>query len=198
MFEEGRITLSTPSHISLLIHSTFNASIPASHMDEYEFIEGEDEQDEGKDPEIMSSLQDGGYWRHKKTKERLGGSSSSADGGLVSFIVISLTISPPTLSVCGSLLARPFDVPPPSSTTLASTLSAAERYAFGGEFEEAGAGKPRSAEGLHSKAIKKSTRRVRWEEDEDDDDDDDDDPSPAKAGSGREVGPAPRGKHVTF
>ncbi|CAO1634710.1 unnamed protein product [Sympodiomycopsis kandeliae] len=170
---QGRITLSTPSHVSLLIHSTFNASIPSNHMEDYEYVEGHSgnaasNEDEEGDEEMLdgNDQDDDGYWRHKKTKERLGGSTD----GLVTFIVIGLTISSPSLSLTGSLLSKPFSIPPPRST-MNLTSQTANTYGIGNSADSG----PTSAKVTFAAdtneddaaAIKKATRKVRWEEDDD-------------------------------
>lgn len=100
---EGRINLSSPDHISLLVHRTFNISIPRHHIpsDVWEFEYGPAENDpefggndqeeaKGGDgaeekPEGTSEETDSGSgrWVNRSTGERLGGSSA-----VVEFTVI--------------------------------------------------------------------------------------------------------------
>lgn len=122
-----------------------------------------------------------GYWRHKVTRERLGAST----GGRVQFAIVSLTISPPSLSLSGSLLDRPFDVPPPRSLGLSAGA--------GGWTPSNAAAKGMQKE--DREAIKKATRRVRWEEDDEESDDDDAGLPGAGGGGGPEI---KAGKHVKF
>ena len=86
---DGKINLSSPDHISLLVHRTFNVSIPRHHIttDSYEFEYGPAE----NDPEFGVGQEDkpegeaaeegvdgGGRWVHKMTGIKLG----DADGYL--------------------------------------------------------------------------------------------------------------------
>lgn len=69
---EGRLSVCSPDHISILIHRTFNVSIPRHHIpDEWEFEYGPAD----NDPEFAADAQaeeegsDGGKWVHKSTGE---------------------------------------------------------------------------------------------------------------------------------
>ncbi|KAI0769756.1 hypothetical protein BD413DRAFT_556633 [Trametes elegans] len=128
----GKINLCSPDHISLLVHRTFNVSIPRHHIttDEYEFEYGPAENDpefgagdpsaeqdpaaEGGDGQV----QGGGRWVHKTTGTKLG----DAEGNL-QFTVIGLTIANQMLSLVGSIQADPFSpehVPKAPVTTATS------------------------------------------------------------------------------
>jgi DNA-directed RNA polymerase I subunit RPA43 len=65
----GKVSLCSPDHLSLLIHETFNASIPRSHIQthsyEFQYTSDEDD-DEQEEPESSS-----GKWVHKLTAEPL-------------------------------------------------------------------------------------------------------------------------------
>lgn len=183
---EGKISLSAPSHVSLLLQGTFNASISAPHISEkhWEFVyndadgsdgkagragksagdgddssiddagEGaEDKQDEEEEEEDYSN-QSIGYWRNKKDGTRLG-----EESGKVTFTVISMTVANGMLSLHGSLLKRPFSVPPPSSEETKMSLLP-QQIAFGALAH--GANEPLSSSG----------KRVRWHDEEEEDDDD--------------------------
>ncbi|CAL1706641.1 unnamed protein product [Somion occarium] len=82
----GKVNLCSPDHISLLLHRTFNVSIPRHHIpaDQWEFEYGPAE----NDPEFGSgtveetteeakqgdgNIEGGGRWVHKLTGEPLGG-----------------------------------------------------------------------------------------------------------------------------
>lgn len=106
---EGQIQLSTPSHISLLVHGIFNASITSAHLPSnfdqsrsskdtvyqwHEFENGEEnvvrmEDVKNEDDIPNESLADDvaekstGYWVNKETKEILGGK----DGKVVFTVV---------------------------------------------------------------------------------------------------------------
>jgi hypothetical protein len=83
----GRVNLCSPDHISLLVHRTFNVSIPRHHIptDHWEFEYGAAENDPefgpqaaaggGEQSEEGSSSQgeEGGKWIHSITGEKLGG-----------------------------------------------------------------------------------------------------------------------------
>jgi len=91
----GKINLCSPDHISLLVHRTFNVSIPRHHIpaDTWEFEYGPAENDpefglaaqEGDedDSQAVEHSSSGGRWIHKVTGEVLDGSK-----GLLEFTVI--------------------------------------------------------------------------------------------------------------
>lgn len=133
----GSITLSSPSHVSLLLYGTFNAAISAPHLplSEWEFCHYEDE--------ARADERSVGYWRHRRTHERLGGESQTLE-----FTVISMTIANHMLSLHGSLLPEPFSVPPPRPGSL--------------EFEVA---VPEASEPAREPEHEEpAPRRVRWED----------------------------------
>lgn len=106
----GKFSLSSPDHISLLVHRTFNVSIPRHHIetDQFEFHYGPLENDPEFGPNAPSK-QDGetqstGRWVHKITSDPLGG-----EDGQLEFTVIGLTVANEMLSLVGSLQAKPFD-----------------------------------------------------------------------------------------
>ncbi|KAH6914087.1 hypothetical protein BKA70DRAFT_1260398 [Coprinopsis sp. MPI-PUGE-AT-0042] len=111
---KGRIILSSPDHISLLVHRTFNVSIPRHHIPssqwEFEYGPAEndpefaqeaeaeaDENEDGEDEEAST-----GKWVHRKTGERLGGESRTLE-----FTVIGLTVANEMLSLVGSIQKDP-------------------------------------------------------------------------------------------
>jgi DNA-directed RNA polymerase I subunit RPA43 len=87
----GRVTLCSPDHVSLLVHRTFNVSIPRHHIptDHWEFEYGPAENDpefgnvdddmdaettadaQGEDPQATTDQR--GRWVHTVTGDRLGG-----------------------------------------------------------------------------------------------------------------------------
>ncbi|KAJ3868532.1 hypothetical protein EV359DRAFT_32030 [Lentinula novae-zelandiae] len=111
----GKISLCSPDHISLLVHKTFNVSIPRHHIptQEWEFEYGAAENDPefgaGAGVEGMrtgSELDDGegnGRWIHKVTASSIGG-----EDGYLEFTVIGLTVANEMLSLMGSLHRDPF------------------------------------------------------------------------------------------
>lgn len=168
------------------MYATFNASISSDHMTDYEFIEsssppadgaGQTEGEEGAG--AGETEEDYGYWRHKVTRERLGAST----GGRVQFAIVSLTISPPSLSLSGSLLDRPFEVAPPRTV--------GHSAGSGGWTPSNAAAKGMQKE--DREAIKKATRRVRWEED--DEESEEEEGGLPSGGGGPEI---KAGKHVKF
>lgn len=86
---EGRINLSSPDHVSLLVHRTFNVSILRQHLpfERYEFEYGPAENDpefgvrvasgaSSPGPEVAGEEQevrDPGRWVHRSTGIPLGG-----------------------------------------------------------------------------------------------------------------------------
>lgn len=119
---EGKISLSSPSHVSLLLDGLFNASISSQHIDlsQWEFVHedpeaADQEGGQGGDEESQPVGEDDedaphslGYWRNKHDFGRLGGTD-----GKVTFTVVSMTVAKRMLTLHGSLLSRPFSVPPP-------------------------------------------------------------------------------------
>ena len=71
MSVKGTITLSSPSHVSLLLYDTFNAAVSAPHIpaDAWEFVHysdvGESQRQDAKDRSV-------GFWQNKETGQRLG------------------------------------------------------------------------------------------------------------------------------
>lgn len=100
----GKINLCSPDHISLLVHRTFNVSIPRHHIitDTWVFEYGpaesdpefgavanqdENEGDTEADAEADKEHESEGKWVHKVTGEVLGGKT-----GLLEFTVIGYVI----------------------------------------------------------------------------------------------------------
>lgn len=91
----GKINLCSPDHISLLLHRTFNVSIPRHHIptDEWEFEHAPTDADAASgdetephnepDEEGEGAEDEGGRWVHKITGKRLGG-----EDGYLEFVVI--------------------------------------------------------------------------------------------------------------
>ena len=75
----GKVNLCSPDHISLLVHRTFNVSIPRGHItvEEWEFEYGAAENDpefghEGRDENTEEMNQNtAGKWVHRVTGESL-------------------------------------------------------------------------------------------------------------------------------
>ena len=117
MSVKGTITLSSPSHVSLLLYDTFNAAVSAPHIpaDAWEFVHysdvGESQRQDAKDRSV-------GFWQNKETGQRLGGQDNT-----LTFCVISMTVANQMLSLHGSLLSDPFSVPPPQPGTMSFDLS---------------------------------------------------------------------------
>jgi len=130
---EGRVSLCSPDHVSLLVHRTFNVSIPRHHIptDEWEFEYGPADNDpefgtyadgltadeENEDIEHA----DRGRWIHKVTAGPLGGRK-----GRLVFTVVGLTIANQMLSLVGSIQSDPFStahVPQSTQPKRSSPLS---------------------------------------------------------------------------
>ncbi|KAH9176509.1 hypothetical protein EDB89DRAFT_1846071 [Lactarius sanguifluus] len=111
----GRVTLSSPDHISLLAHRTFNVSIPRHHIpiDQWEFEYGPVEDnpefrgaDDVMDVDIttdahrddVQAADQRGYWVHKVTGDRLGGKDR-----WLQFTVVGFTVANHMLSLVGSI-----------------------------------------------------------------------------------------------
>jgi len=75
----GRVNLCSPDHVSLLIHRTFNASVPRYHIpgDEWEFQYGPAENDPEFGPDASmgkgSEQEDAGRWVNRRNGQKLGG-----------------------------------------------------------------------------------------------------------------------------
>ncbi|PKI85304.1 hypothetical protein MVES1_001014 [Malassezia vespertilionis] len=152
MMLEGVITLSSPSHVSLLLHDTFNAAISAEHLPvgEWEFAYYEEGAVQRSDPNDRSL----GLWRHKKTGSPLGGNEHK-----LLFTVISMTVANRMLSLHGSLLKDPFSVAPPRPGSLSFDQALAEAEHVE-EPEEA-------VEVTHEESMflaEPAPRKVRWDD----------------------------------
>ena len=88
----GKVNLCSPDHVSLLVHRTFNVSIPRHHIptDNWEFEYGPSEEKaevdvDGPEEQITteSHTESSGRWVHKLTGDRLGGKD-----GLLEFTVV--------------------------------------------------------------------------------------------------------------
>ncbi|KAI0305646.1 hypothetical protein B0F90DRAFT_1624855 [Multifurca ochricompacta] len=117
----GRVTLCSPDHISLLMHRTFNVSIPRHHIptDQWEFEYGPAQDDdteygttdEDADVDMTADVQvddplatdQRGRWVHKVTGDRLGGKDR-----WLPFTVVGLTVANQMLSIVGSIQPNPF------------------------------------------------------------------------------------------
>ncbi|KAL5507392.1 hypothetical protein ACEPAH_6848 [Sanghuangporus vaninii] len=136
----GKINLCSPDHISLLVHRTFNVSIPREHImtENWVFEYGPAENDPEFGPHAVESEQKAevgatamdtdesavhvtnsgdhtephGSWVHKITSDKLGGKD-----GILEFTVIGMTVANQMLSLRGSLQPDPFSplhVPQPA------------------------------------------------------------------------------------
>lgn len=94
----GKVNLCSPDHISLLVHRTFNVSIPRRHipMEDWEFEygsaenhpefgQGEDFQDEGTEETDEDT---GGKWVHRVTGESL--ANKVVEFTVIGYVDISL------------------------------------------------------------------------------------------------------------
>lgn len=91
----GKVNLCSPDHIALLVHRTFNVSIPRHHIptDQWEFEYGPAENDPefgpGAAEEIVTKenhvegMEGTGRWVHKVTAAELGG-----DDGYLEFTIV--------------------------------------------------------------------------------------------------------------
>lgn len=105
----GIINLSSPDHISLLVHRTFNVSVPRHHIttDSYEFEYGPAENDPefgpGPDESVAEGavgeegaegqIGGGGRWVHKVTGIKLGDSDGYLEFTVVGYVPIRCNYS---------------------------------------------------------------------------------------------------------
>ncbi|KAF8919949.1 hypothetical protein CPB85DRAFT_1557272 [Mucidula mucida] len=115
---EGRISVCSPDHISILVQRTFNVSIPRHHIPsdwEFEYGPADNDPEFGLDvaqdedsPENVQGDQEaehnGGRWVHKTTREPMGKDTAR----YLQFTVIGLTVANEMLSIVGSLQPDPF------------------------------------------------------------------------------------------
>ncbi|KAF8070208.1 hypothetical protein FPV67DRAFT_1006801 [Lyophyllum atratum] len=107
----GKVNLCSPDHVSLLLHRTFNVSIPRHHIPkgEWEFEYGPAENDPEFGPDTNADAVEeaegdgGGKWVHHLTNEKLGGAD-----GFLEFTVIGLIVANEMLSLLGSIQPDPF------------------------------------------------------------------------------------------
>ncbi|KAI0266707.1 hypothetical protein BC834DRAFT_109916 [Gloeopeniophorella convolvens] len=127
----GRVTLCSPDHVSLLVHRTFNVSIPRHHIptDEWAFEYGPAE----NDPEFGGAEEDAeaqgddvlpdqrGRWVHKVTGDHLGGKDRRLQFTVVgcaarlclrtlvriTHVSLRLTVANQMLSLVGSIQPDP-------------------------------------------------------------------------------------------
>lgn len=98
-----------------------------------------------------------GYWRHKKHGTRLGGAD-----GRVTFTVISMTVANDMLSLHGSLLKRPFSVPPPDDEDK-RTLALVPGLRVGGAADNSDTGKSASSRPSNASGAAAARKTVRWQ-----------------------------------
>ncbi|KAG5642438.1 hypothetical protein DXG03_002784 [Asterophora parasitica] len=110
----GKVNLCSPDHVSLLLHRTFNVSIPRHHLPkgEWDFEYGPAENDPEFGPDVdadeggpgeKAEGDGGGKWVHHLTNAKLGGAD-----GFLEFTVIGLTVANEMLSLLGSIQPDPF------------------------------------------------------------------------------------------
>ncbi|KAE8267806.1 hypothetical protein A4X09_0g4536 [Tilletia walkeri] len=206
---EGKIVYSNTDVVSLLLNGTFNAAIPAAHLppNQYEFVHND--YSGTADSQVVDGAEDEdfgahspGFWRRKRDKTQLGGSS-----GQLTFTCFGITVANQLLFLRGSLLDDPLSASQAggdrSSTDPSSTSPSVDARALQTLFPNVNLDFS-SKDGLESGARRSAVRganangsgemggaaaglgeggegarrRVRWydqEEGEDGDDDDDDD-----------------------
>ncbi|OSX66089.1 hypothetical protein POSPLADRAFT_1064586 [Postia placenta MAD-698-R-SB12] len=146
----GKVKLCSPDHVALLVHRTFNVSIPRHHIPteqwEFEYGPAENDPEFGTDtaaeememqldPESAADtgLEGTGRWVHKLTGTKLGSSD-----GYLEFTVVGLTIANQMLSLVGSIQLDPFSPKhiPTHSTPTTSDPQAAARTSGPAEITE--------------------------------------------------------------
>ncbi|KAI9458543.1 hypothetical protein F5148DRAFT_1220268 [Russula earlei] len=177
----GRVALCSPDHVSLLVHRTFNVSIPRHHIptDQWEFEYGPAENDPeyGNVDDDMDAYATAdakgddaqppdhrGRWVHKVTGDRLGGKDR-----WLQFTVVGLTVANQMLSLIGSVQPNPFSPDHISQTKLdreqrqPSPRPVAESEASDGEEPDAFTVEPSSAGDERGQRRKEKERRGKGE-----------------------------------
>ncbi|MBW0513931.1 hypothetical protein O181_053646 [Austropuccinia psidii MF-1] len=128
----GRPTLSSPSHLSLVVYQTFNASIPENHLKSAGYYYDISQQipqswkeqgglgnlnDKSDSADQLPGNSDQGCWVDPH------GNIVGGTNGLVSFTVISLTIANHMISVIGTLHPDPFSIEPPKESSIPTSLN---------------------------------------------------------------------------
>ena len=104
----GKINLCSPDHISLLVHRTFNVSIPRHHIttDSYEFESGPAENDPefgagqekaatddpAADEGAEESVDGGGRWVHKLTGVKIGDPEGHLEFTVVGCVILTISL----------------------------------------------------------------------------------------------------------
>ncbi|TFY65227.1 hypothetical protein EVJ58_g2109 [Rhodofomes roseus] len=154
----GKVNLCSPDHVALLVHRTFNVSIPRHHIptDQWEFEYGPAENDPefGAEPAQdaindtnggAASMDSGGRWVHSTTMSKLG-----EEDGFIEFTVVGLTIANQMLSLVGSIQPDPFspDHQPALPTQTASSSREVSRVLAGPLEDDVGVAELDLDEGL--------------------------------------------------
>ncbi|KAJ7462202.1 hypothetical protein B0H11DRAFT_2054598 [Mycena galericulata] len=150
----GKINLCSPDHISLLLHRTFNVSVPRHHIptDEWEFEQAPTEDDpDGEAEPPADEKRVGGRWVHKTTGKRLGGKN-----GYLEFVVIGLTVANEMLSLVGSIQDDPFS---PEHVAVPSKPTAKQKAAPAPEEEEGDESEDEDSEGEKTPEVVKGKRK---------------------------------------
>lgn len=141
---EGQIKLSTPSHVSLLVHGIFNASITAAHLpsslesaqlskkdhvyDWHEFgdVDAMQEVHQEQDSDEDLGEKSTGRWVDRKTGKSLGDEEEKVVFTVVGYVenfvryeqtnihIFRITVANHMTFIHGSLLKRPFSIPAPT------------------------------------------------------------------------------------
>ncbi|PLW27251.1 hypothetical protein PCANC_24471 [Puccinia coronata f. sp. avenae] len=156
----GRPTLSSPSHLSLVIYRTFNASINEHHLKAagYHYDLNFEVPDHWKSIGETTHPQDTAVHLVPENKDR--GCWVDANGvvvggqeGTISFTVMGLTIANHMISVMGSLLDDPFSIERPARPSQPSQPRAmAKRKAIEREDSEGSSEEDSDSDGHRSKA----------------------------------------------
>ena len=107
LYIAGKINLCSPDHISLLVHRTFNVSIPRHHIttDSYEFEygpaendpefgAGQEKTDEGDavaEDGAEEHVDGGGRWVHKLTGVKIGDPEGHLEFTVVGCVIFEFT-----------------------------------------------------------------------------------------------------------
>ena len=115
----GQVNLCSPDHVALLVHRTFNVSIPRHHLptNHWEFQYGAAENDpefgpdaaankDGNREEDAQEGEEGGKWIHSITGAKLGGSDGFLEFTVIGYDTPSHSEEPMSLIVLIGLLLR--------------------------------------------------------------------------------------------
>lgn len=106
MHLRGTVRLCGPDHVGLILHETFNCSVPRWGLDEglWEFVQGHNDGGEdgwgndasgwGNEGSSGQWLGETGWWNERRTGARLGGNEGRVDFTVVGYVWTLTPLSP--------------------------------------------------------------------------------------------------------